>query len=289
MKILITGANGFLASRICNFYRERHGIYALTHDDVDFTDAAGLQKIFARINPEIVIHCGAISDVEACRRDPDNSWYSNVYGTGTVADACNQIDAKLIFCSSDQVYGRGDAALAHKEDEELSPLNVYGEQKLSAERLARGRNIDTVSLRLSWMYDSQQRKGEHGNLITSLVDKLALGEPFSYASNDYRCITNVWDVVKAIEKVCQLPEGTYNIGSPNTLSTYEVVKRFLAPYENASKLLTEDNTHFPEIRNLRMDVSNIERYGIQFADTLTGLEYIRPQFEELCRQKNIQL
>ena len=40
MKILITGANGFLASRIREYYKERHGIYGLTHADVDFTDGS---------------------------------------------------------------------------------------------------------------------------------------------------------------------------------------------------------------------------------------------------------
>lgn len=289
MKILVTGADGFLASRIDQYYREKHGIYGLTHADVDFTDATSLQKIFARINPEIVIHCGAISDVETCKRNPDQSWYSNVYGTGTVADACNQVDAKLIFCSSDQVYGQGDASIAHKENEKLSPLNVYGEQKLSAERLATGRNLDTVCLRLSWMYDVKQRLREHGNFITNLVEQLSKNEPFKYANNDYRSITNVWDIIQAMEKVCQLPAGTYNIGSANDLSTYEVAKRFLAPYENASKLLLPDDTKFVNGRNLRMDFSNISQYGINIQDTLTSLEAIRPEFEALCRQKNIEL
>lgn len=289
MKILITGANGFLASRISEYYKERHGIYGLTHADVDFTDATKLQKIFARINPEIVIHCGAVSDIETCRRNPDASWYSNVYGTGTVADACNQIDAKLIFCSSDQVYGQGEPEHIHTETEELKPLNLYGEQKLSAEKLAFGRNLDTVCLRLSWMFDTQQKEREHGNLITQLVDKLAIGEPFRYASNDYRSITNVWDIVRAMEKVCQLPAGTYNIGSQNELSTYEIIRRFLAPYDNASKLLIADDSFFEHGRNLRMDTANIEQYGIHMKDTLASLEAIRPDFEALCRQKNIEL
>lgn len=289
MKILITGANGFLASRIRDYYKERHGIYGLTHADVDFTDAAELQKVFARINPEIVIHCGAISDITTCKKNPDASWYSNVYGTGTVADACNQVDAKLIFCSSDQVYGYRSPEQAHKENEDLNPLNIYGEQKLSAERLATGRNLDTVCLRLSWMYDTKQRTGEHGNLITQLVDRLEAGQPFRYATNEYRSITNVSDIVKATERVCQLPAGIYNIGSSNTLSTYDVVKRFLLPYDKASKLLLPDDESFAGGRNLRMDTSNIEQYGIRMHDTLTSLESIRPEFEELCRQKNIEL
>ena len=71
--------------------------------------------------------------------------------------------------------------------------------------------------------------------------------------------------------------------------TYDVVKRFLLPYDKASKLLLPDDESFAGGRNLRMDTSNIEQYGIRMNDTITSLESIRSEFEELCRQKNIEL
>lgn len=290
MKILITGANGFLASRISNYYSETHGIYGFSRQEMDFTDVATLQKTFQRINPEIVIHCGAISDTETCRKNPDRTWYSNVFGTGTVADACNQVDAKLIFCSSDQVYGTGDPSIAHKEHEEVSPCSIYGEQKLSAEKLAMSRNLDTVCLRLSWMYDLNHRPGEHSDLLGNLISHLENNEPMNMFANDYRCITDVWDVVRAMEKVWQLPAGTYNIGSSNVLSNYELLSRFLEPYENARKILVKDEKTFAEsARNLRMDTTLIERYGIQLESALEHLNSIRDEFECICEQKNIIL
>ena len=104
MRILITGAKGYLGKRLVSAYKDKHTVYAASHENMDFTDERKVQTVFADFRPEIVLHCGAVSDVEACSKEPQKSLKINVWVTQNLARVCRQSGAKMMCCSSDQVY-----------------------------------------------------------------------------------------------------------------------------------------------------------------------------------------
>lgn len=273
MKIGVTGADGFLGSRILRYYQYKYEITGYRHSDLDFTDLTEADRVLKKDCPDILIHTAAVSDVGACEKDPERSEKINVEGVRNLAAVCSEIGTRMIFCSSDQVYVGNSEKEPHREEEELSPPTVYGRQKIQAEELVFSILPDTVVLRLSWMFATDFREGkEHGNLISSVSQAEKNGQIIRYPVYDKRSITNVWEVVKNLEIMFRAPAGIYNFGSENSENTYEVVKGFM---ENAGMdlaLLKKNEEAFQDRpRNLRMNIDKVKGIGGSFLTTMEAL------------------
>lgn len=286
MKILVTGANGYLGKRLVKTYQEKYEVFAATHENMDFTDEDKIKAVFADVSPEIVIHCGAVSDVAACAMDTSKSLEINVHGTQKLAKACRKWGARMVFCSSDQVYIRSLTKeneayfyLPHKEEELLNPLPVYGQHKLMAEQSCLHENPDSVILRLTLLYDipdkaeRERGKGMFGeNLKTALENRL----PQQAVQNTSRGITDCREVAANMEKAWRLPPGVYNFGSANTGTVYDTVRKVFSLFGKETFVSSQDNREGGEERNLLMDTKKAEKAGIFFRDTVLGLyQYIK--------------
>lgn len=271
--ILVTGASGFLGSRICQHFSDKYKVIAPTHKEMELRELESVMSVFNKEIPDIVIHCGAISDVRKCDENSNVAYSINVSGTANIAKACAKHQSKLIFCSSDQIYFGCDSLAAHYEYEKTNPINNYGKQKLEAERICLDYCKDAVALRLSWMYDYQQLStNEHENFFSNLMKALSQNKTISYPIYDYRGITYVQNVLNNIEKVFVLPGGIYNFGSENELNTYETIKKFINELGLDEKIIVTNEQAFAEKhRNIRMCIDKIKEYGILFPSTSDGL------------------
>lgn len=277
MKIMVTGARGFLASRLCRYLQERrHEVTGFSHEQLDITSYEAVRKSLREISPKLIIHCAAISDVAACAEDADLSLRVNVRGTENIARASGEMGIRLIFCSSDQIYFGSQGNMPHAEDEEVRPPHVYGRHKLLAEQICRQANADSICLRLSLMYDKHIREGrEHGNLLSNVLKAAQEKKAVSYPVYDFRSITDVWEVVRNMERIFQIPGGIYNFGSENDLSTFDTVKLILELSGHVNVHLQENREAFADCpRNLRMDISRMRALGIDFARTAEGLQKV---------------
>ena len=274
MKILITGAGGFAASRIISAWKDRHEITGTGRAQLDFTRKEETLQVIGQLRPEIVIHCGAVSDVGACDKDPERTYLVNVTGAENIAAACREYGARMIFFSSDQVYFGNDVQEPHREEEILTPCRIYGKQKQEAEQRCLAAQPDTVALRMSWMFDNKKLCArEHDTLITSVRQAVREKRCMTYPVFDFRSITYVGEMIKHLEKALLLPAGIYNFGSPNDLSTYDVVRELLRLQGSPEALLVPNEEAFREQpRNLRMNQEKLLRSGICFADTLQTLQ-----------------
>lgn len=272
-RLLITGASGFLGSRVIEYYRDRYEICAPSHKEMDITDREQVLAVFQDFKPHIVIHSAAISDVGMCEREPDRSRRINIDGSRNIAEASAELGAKCLFCSSDQIYFGSRVQGPHREDEGVVPLNVYGKEKLTAEAECLKKNSECVSLRLSWMYDTRTlREGEHSDFIRTLAQQLRTPDVLSYPANDVRGITDVNEVVRNLEKCAELKGGIYNFGSPNDKNTYETVFDMFKELGWDTTRLSKDEVSFGEApRDISMDQKKLNDGGITFPATLESL------------------
>lgn len=301
MKLLITGAGGFLGSRLSSFYRGKYEVWGVGHGEMDLTRADSVREAVKRFGPDVVIHCAAVSDVGACTDDPARSFSVNVKGAQLLAQASAGAGARFVLCSSDQVYFKawqedaGESREAflrpHRETEALKPVPVYGQHKLLAEELCRRACPDTVCLRLTWMYDRltlQERQKGRKNLGTILLDGLAAGDlegenrgtavlP-AFSASDYRSVTDVNEVACNMEAAWQLPPGVYNFGSFYEGSIYELVRSVLAGMGRGELVRCAQTG---SLRNLTMDTAKAQARGIRFLGAAEGLErFLRAEQRE---------
>ena len=276
MKLLVTGGSGFLGRRAAaHFVNLGWQVLTPSHSELDITDSAALRAWFLKNRPEAVIHTAAVSDTGLCQRRPEWSGEINVAGCGYLAAACREIGAKLVMCSSDQVYFGAECPGPHEEAEKLIQETVYGSQKLEAERQVLAILPDAVCLRLSWMYARESFPGEHGHFFATLTEALeneAL--PLSWPVYDRRGLTDVKYVVENMEKALVLPGGVWNFGSGNDQSTYDTVKSVLEGLgleKGLGRLTPNVEAFAANPRDITMDQTKLRQAGIVFPTTAEGL------------------
>ena len=284
MKVMITGAGGFLGSRLLSFYRDKYEVWGVGHRELDFTDVSETMKAVKRFCPDVLVHCGAVSDVGTCEKEPERSFFVNVTGSENLAKVCAETGTKMVLCSSDQVYfgengaDERDAAAflqPHGEEEILNPHPVYGRQKLLAEQLCLAALPSCVCLRLTWMYDvltSEERQKGRTNLASMFLDAMQNETMMSFSATDWRGVTDVNLSVANMEKAWELPGGVYNYGSSACGSIYEEMRRAAKELEQRTgKRVRIEEAPKGKLRNLTMDTGKAERFGIRFPETAEGL------------------
>lgn len=167
MKVLVTGAHGQLGTDVMSTLRLRgHDAVGTDADTLDITDAAAVRRFFAAERPDAVIHCAAYTNVNAAEQARDLCFAVNEGGTRNVATAAADVGAKLLYTSTDYVFG--DAGTAFLEpDAEKRPCNVYGASKLAGERAVQALCSRAFIVRISWVF------GLHGNNFVKTMLRLA--------------------------------------------------------------------------------------------------------------------
>jgi len=152
MKILVTGANGQLGYDVIRELKLRH-IECIGVDMVDFdiSDFEQTSDFVLKCSPDAVIHCAAYTSVDKAEEEPDICNAVNVSGSENIARACNALNSKLIYVSTDYVFS-GDGSEPFEPDAPKAPLNVYGKSKLNGELAVLENCKKSFIVRTSWVF-----------------------------------------------------------------------------------------------------------------------------------------
>jgi len=258
MRILLTGPNGFVGARI-----------ALAADCIPCPSLRGarpedVQRIVDETRPEAIIHTAAISDMGACQRDPEGSRHANVEIPLMLAKAAR--GARLVMFSTDQVYNGNGNPGPYREDEPISPVNVYARHKAEMEKLVLELRPDAVMLRATWMYDMPLYRGDNrGNFLMNIIKASLAGKPAAWSKQEYRGITYVREVAQKALEALLLPGGIYNFSSETTLSMYGTARSLM----DQLGIRAELEEAGPR-RNLWMDGGKLRRHGLAFRKVEDG-------------------
>ncbi len=152
MRILITGGNGMLGRTL---QRRLAGNILSVADlpAVDITRLASADAAVAAFRPDAVVHCAAMTAVDACESEPDKAFAVNAAGSANIAAACRRHGARLIAVSTDYVF-RGDLGRPYHEWDAPAPCTAYGASKLAGEEAVRAHCPDHAIVRTAWLYGS---------------------------------------------------------------------------------------------------------------------------------------
>nr|WP_308667182.1 dTDP-4-dehydrorhamnose reductase [uncultured Allisonella sp.] len=199
MKVLITGVNGQLGHDVMNelakrniealgcgrapIYKgtcRREPVETMAYRQLDITDKRQVFKTIQEYHPDAVIHCAAWTAVDAAE-EPENIpkvLATNVDGTKYIAEACKDIDAKMIYLSTDYVFDGQGTRPWKPDDKNYKPLSVYGQTKLDGELIVAETLSKYFIVRIAWVF------GINGNNFVKTMLKIGRTHDILRVVND---------------------------------------------------------------------------------------------------------
>ncbi len=152
-RILVTGVKGQLGYDCLRELHERgyHNVRGIDIEDLDITDEKAVHDFIKEYRPDIVMHNAAWTAVDKAEEMPDAVYKVNSLGPKYIAEACKEVDATMIYISTDYVFeGKGDKE--YEVDDPKIGLSIYGKTKSQGEDFVRETLKKYFIIRISWVF-----------------------------------------------------------------------------------------------------------------------------------------
>lgn len=226
LRVLVTGANGQLGRDLVRAFRHdddaerRYQVVATTRAELDLASRDSVLTAITSVEPDVVIHAGAWTAVDACESDADRAFRVNALGTRHVQDAARIVAARVCYISTDYVFD-GTATAPMDEWAPTNPTSVYGRSKLGGEdEIDPGNTI----VRCAWVC------GAHGsNFVKTMLRVAGERDEVRVVNDQVGCPSFTEDLAPAIKHlvVARLP-GTFHVTNSGTASWFDVAQATFA-------------------------------------------------------------
>jgi dTDP-4-dehydrorhamnose reductase len=217
-RVVVTGAGGLLGGAVANLYSDRGArVDAFDHRSLDITNAEEVHATIERARPDLIVHCAAMTNVDACESDPDAAFAVNGEGSHNIANAASHVGAKVALVSTDYVFDgtKGN----YTEDDETNPIQVYGESKLAGEHAVREGTERHFIVRSAWIY------GPGGKNFISKLPALASQDEISAVNDQRGSPTYAPDLAEAIAQLAETEHfGTFHVVNSGFCSFSELCR-----------------------------------------------------------------
>ncbi len=263
MKILVTGVDGQLGYDAIKELNSRK-IECLGVDigDFDITDENSSRDFIIKYRPDAVIHCSAYTAVDKAEDNQELCKAVNANGTENIAKACKEINAKMVYISTDYVFPGDDDAF-YETDDATGPLSVYGQTKLDGE-LAVKKVLDNYFIvRTSWVF------GVNGNNFIKTMLKLSeTRSEVSVVSDQFGSSTYTADLAPLLcDMVATDKYGTYHATNEGVCSWAELAEEVFRTAGRGTKvnyITTEEyRTRAVRPKNSRLSKKSLDVAGFK--------------------------
>ncbi|MDM9384466.1 NAD(P)-dependent oxidoreductase [Chlorogloeopsis sp. ULAP01] len=227
-KLLITGASGFLGWHLCQLAKQNWEVYGtyFSHPieipnvnmlKVNLTNFQELKQIFSEIQPQAVIHTAALSQPNYCQSYPKQSHAINVTASGNIAGLCADYLIPCVFTSTDLVFDGLNAP--YKETDSVSPVNLYGEQKVIAEQEMLVRYPKAAVCRMPLMFGAATPTAT--SFMQPFIQTLQQGKELNLFIDEFRTPVSGTTAAKGLLLALEKVNGLIHLGGKERISRYD--------------------------------------------------------------------
>lgn len=259
-KIWITGAEGHIGTALLDLLE---GVeYQLLPTDINEVDITKIDEVtqFVHVNrPDVVINCAGLTDVQECENNVDEAYRVNAIGVRNVALAANEVNAKVIQISTDDVFDK-ESRVPYNEFDNVHPRTIYGKSKEAGEKILTQLLNRFVIIRSSWIY------GIGRDFVDEVLRNVGQGKTMEVPNNQYAAPTSAKELAKVIRYFIDNEEyGLYHVVCPGSCSRYEFARTILEYSGKAGELdlypvVIEDSARptYSVLDNMMLRLTGIE-------------------------------
>lgn len=228
MQVLIVGGSSVIGSKLLSYFLEQHINTEFTFLSNNVPCAKGLKldvtqkdrtvELISNINPDIVIHTVALTNVDLCELNKTLADSININATVNVIEGCKITKSKLVFISTSAIFN-GEKQ-QYSEEDPPSPSNYYGITKANAEELVRRSNLPYLILRIDQPY-CWVEKWQHTNSVLRVLQTIKSGKILKEITDWYNTPTYVPDFVQVTKKLIDdNDKGTFHLVGSDFINRY---------------------------------------------------------------------
>jgi len=251
-RVLITGCGGMLGKAAYKIFSEKYDNVLATDIDLntdwlqhlDVRELDQCEKIFNEFKPDLVLHLAALTDLEYCEVNEENSWLTNALGTENIGMLCTKHDATMVYISTAGIMDGKQEFYTDFDDP--NPLSHYAKSKYYGEIYVKTRIKKFFVFRPGWMMGGGPNKDK--KFINKMYKQITAGKKELFVVDDKLgtpTFTN--DFANSISKVVETGYyGLYNQVCGGSCSRYDVAVEFvkLLGLENKVKVTKVDSDYF---------------------------------------------
>lgn len=299
MRVFVTGVNGQLGHDVMNELYKRgyeatgsdiadtyvgindfSPVTAMPYVKLDITDTEEVNKVVS--NFDVIIHCAAWTAVDMAEDDDKVELVRNVnaHGTENIAKACRNIDAKMIYISTDYVFdGQGNKPWS-PDCKDYKPLNVYGQTKLEGELAVSSILEKYFIVRIAWVFGLNGK-----NFIKTMINVGKTHDEVRVVNDQIGTPTYTLDLSRLLVDMIETDKyGYYHVTNEGGyISWYDFTKEIYRQYGLNTKVIPVTTEEYGLSKakrpfNSRLDKSKLIKNG--FTSLPTWQDALKRYLEE---------
>ncbi|OED30483.1 dTDP-4-dehydrorhamnose reductase [Methanosphaera sp. WGK6] len=266
MKFFITGGSGLLGERLSavadNDYEliSSHNVNPTENTiKCDITNKQEVEQVILKYEPDVIIHCAAMTNVDLCEDEIDKAYAINGNGTGNLAKAAEKIGAKIIYVSTDFVFDGKNGY--YKEEDSVNPLGIYAKSKYDGEIQLQQYSNNWAIARVSVLYGWHNRP----NFTTWVINQLRQNNPINIVTDQINSPTfadNAAEIMFEIAK--QDKTGIFHTAGNDRISRYDFTKKIAEEFNLNEDLINPVTSEefvqkAPRPMDSSLNVSKVEK------------------------------
>jgi dTDP-4-dehydrorhamnose reductase len=224
-RAVVFGASGQLGAELVRELRARHcDVLGCNRAQVDITDAAAVESALVRYDAEVVFNATAYNHVDVAEKEPQAAFLVNALAVRNLALACRQIDARLVYFSTDYVFD-GLARHPYAEDDPTHPLGAYAVSKLAGELYAQAYLDRALVVRTSGVFGPGGLATARGNFVELMLRLAGSPQPIRVVEDHVASPTYApLLAARTIDLIGREQSGVFHIGGGTPISWFQFAR-----------------------------------------------------------------